>query len=402
MREEEIDRKIKAALSQHIELSHTYQNMVRTTLQEQKKKKKTRIKAIKTFATSCACVLVITSIVYAKDISNWVQNFFNDSKGIDTAIENGYIANPNMEYINLNGTEAKIENFLMDDYNLSFTLDLKFDENVNVNEITRISIPDIIITDEENRILYCENKDSFDKFCEKNNIYYEYNNFNENYIDSGSNWYIKNKDENTNRVEFIYNLQGGKYPKSKKILVNFTSINMSMSKQEFSEKKEIFMAGNWNLNLDVPEQFYNREEIVFAVKNCNDNSIYIDEFSVKDTGTRFSFHTKLEEIYYETDTEEVKKQKNEEMSRWYFNEIKNGRYFIINEYIEDENGNKYYPSIPSTENSKTSYLMSGDFTHYQTFSLTKYNITNKMKIYFTLNLPNETKDIIIELERNSQ
>lgn len=400
MKDEDFENKLKDAFSQHIELSHSYQNMVRTTLREQKRKKSIKLKAIRTLATSCACVVLVTSFVYAKDISKWINYFFDNSKSIDTAIENGYIEEPDMEYISSNGTDTRVENFLMDDYNLSFTLDIKFGDNVSVSEILDVTIPDILVTDEENRILYCEDKTMFTNFCEENNVNYEYNKFNERYIDSGINNFIRNKDESTNSVEVICNLQGSQYPKSKKINIKFTQIGVFKQSRDENNKK--IMLGNWNLPLDVPEKFYNREEIVYTIKSCNYNDIYIDEFSVRNTGTTFAFHTKVEAVYNESDTDEVKREKDKLFSEWHFNEIKNKRDFIINEYIEDKDGNIYYPFTSSTESTRTRYEMTGDFTHSQIFNVSKYNLTSKLKIYFTINLPSGTKDVILELERRDK
>ena len=304
-----------------------------------------------------------------------------------------------MEYISSNGTDARVENFLMDDYNLSFTLDIKFGDNVNVSEILDVTIPDLLITDEENRILYCGDKEMLTDFCAESNMNYEYKIFNENYINSGINNFIRSKNEETNSIEVVCNLQGDKYPKSEKMKINFEKIGIL---KQNNENNNIFVVGNWKLALDVPDKFYNREEIVYTIKSCNYDDIYIDEFSVKNTGTTFAFHTKVEPIYNESDTEEVKRDKKNKMYQWYYKETLEGRDFIINEYIEEESGDKYYSATHDSENSKTNYLITGEFDHYQIFNLSKYNLTNKLKIRFTLNLPSETRDVIIELERRDK
>ncbi len=399
MKDEDFENKLKDAFSQHIELSHSYQNMVRTTLREQKRKKSIKLKAIRTLATSCACVVLVTSFVYAKDISKWINYFFDNSKSIDTAIENGYIEEPDMEYISSNGTDARVENFLMDDYNLSFTLDIKFGDNVNVSEILDVTIPDLLITDEENRILYCGDKEMLTDFCAESNMNYEYKIFNENYINSGINNFIRSKNEETNSIEVVCNLQGDKYPKSEKMKINFEKIGIL---KQNNENNNIFVIGNWKLALDVPDKFYNREEIVYTIKSCNYDDIYIDEFSVKNTGTTFAFHTKVDPVYNESDTEDVKREKNKKMYEWYCSEIEKNKGFAINEYIEDDNRNQYTVSTIYMDKARTEYTMSGDFIYYKIFNFTKYDITNNLKINFTLNFPNETRDVVIELERRDK
>ena len=84
--------KIKEILSQDLNLSYKYKNMVRNTLKERKKVKNSGFKSVfKIISVACTCLIITTSIVFAKDIRNFIRNFFNTNKGIDTAIENGYI-----------------------------------------------------------------------------------------------------------------------------------------------------------------------------------------------------------------------------------------------------------------------------------------------------------------------
>ena len=155
---------IRKIFIEEIEVPYHTKNTIMKTLQEQKeksKKKKKKINIIRTLATACACCVLVTGVVFAKDITNMIKNFFLNNNGMDNAIKNGYIDNPNMEYINSNGTEIKINSILMDDYNLSLEIGVKGDfikEN-----ITEICFSDMIITDENKNILYCEDKDTFEK-----------------------------------------------------------------------------------------------------------------------------------------------------------------------------------------------------------------------------------------------
>ena len=123
-----IEEKIEKALSQDIELPSDYKYIIRHTLRKRSDVKMKKNKIMKILATGCACVVITTSLVYAKDISNVIKNFFNHNKGMDVAIQEGYIDEPEMEYVNSTKTEIsttntaiKVKNMLMDDHNLSFT-----------------------------------------------------------------------------------------------------------------------------------------------------------------------------------------------------------------------------------------------------------------------------------------
>lgn len=403
---DDLDNKIKNILSEDIEVSYKYQNMIINTLKERKKNKNVFIKkGFKLITATCACVIVTTSIVFAKDISNWVKGIFNNnSKGIDTAIENGYILQPDMEYINSNGTEVKIYNLIMDDFNLSFTVNLKFKDEISVNEISSVYLPDMIIIDNENKIIYCQDKNTFDQYCNENELSLKYKEFNDYNINSGSNWFIKVKNLQDNSVDLVYNLYANNFPKSKEINLLFKQIEIE--KGENSENKTI-IKGDWKLNIEIPEEFYNREAIVYKVKNCSNPKINVTEAIVYNTCMKFTLTTQEELIYDPEDSEDVINQKIsqkvDETREEYLKNVREGNYdklhsFTSNPYVQTSNGEKFYPTKNSSEDSGISNdYMTGLVRYWQTFNLTKYDASQNLKIF--LNYKGE--DIIIELERKN-
>ena len=103
---------------------------------------------------------------HSEEIINYMKGL---GKGIDTAANNGYIEKTNMETINQNTTVenniidnvkvgAKIDDFIMDDYNLSVKFDFEFDENIDnvidFEKIKNIELSDLCVSDENNIILY--------------------------------------------------------------------------------------------------------------------------------------------------------------------------------------------------------------------------------------------------------
>lgn len=335
------------------------------------------------------------SIVFAKDIKNFIFNFFNNGAGIDTAIENGYIENPNMEYIESNNTELKINNLLMDDYNLSFSMVIKFQEDIKVDTINRVEIENLAITDNEKNILYCEDENEFNHYCKSNNLDYVYNNYNDNYINSGSNWYIKSKSVENNEIEIVYNIFGKNYPKSKELNFNFK--NILIFDEENYENATRVVKGNWNTVLEIPPKFYNREANIYRVKSCSNQDVKVTEAVVYNTGMKIELKIQEEPVYLETDSEEVKKEKVDARMKQREKDIQNKDFSNIiifgnNTYVETENGKKYYPSEGSSEDSGYSRPYTGDITYWQTFSLTKYDASNLLNVYI------EYKQNIIKIE----
>lgn len=403
---DDLDNKIKNILSEDIETSYKYQNMIRNTLKERKKNKNVFIKkGFKLITATCACIIVATSVIFAKDISNWVKGIFNNnSKGIDTAIENGYILQPDMEYINSNGTEVKIDNLIMDDFNLSFTVNLKFKDEILVNEISSVYLPDMIIIDNENKIIYCQDKNTFDQYCNENELSLKYKEFNDYNINSGSNWFIKVKNLQDNSVDLVYNLYANNFPKSKEINLLFKQIEIE--KDENSENKTI-IKGDWKLNIEIPEEFYNREAIVYKVKNCSNPKINVTEAIVYNTCMKFTLTTQEELIYDPEDSEDVINQKIsqkvDETREEYLKNVREGNYdnlnlFDSNPYVETSNGKRFYTTRNSSEDGGYSNdYMTGLVRYWQTFNLTKYDASQNLKVF--LNYKEE--DIIIELERKN-
>lgn len=397
----DLDRRIKSILNEKLEIPEKYDNMIFNTLNSLPEKEQltlvSRNKFKISFATACCILCLATSIVFAEEITAFIKHIFNYSKGLDKAVESGYIENTNIETIKSNGTVITAENFLMDDFNLSFTFKVDLENQELLNDTSKIEFLDLLITDEENRILYCEDKERFNEYCTNNNLDYKYREFNENYISSGMNKYIKNKEDN--EISAIYNLYADKFPKSKKLFIDVSKIKCASEKNENSS--EVILEGNWNIELDVPEKFYNRECAVYTVTSCSEPTINVTDMTVYNTGTRFEFVADINSIYDETDSEEVKQDKIREFNIWYKNNIKENIQIISYEYIEDENGNKYYPIRSNTSDKNIKYEANGELSYYQTFDLIQYENVNKIKIHFKINLQNETKEVVIDLERNS-
>lgn len=389
------ESEIKKIFTEELEVPYSVRNTIRTTLEnskEHRKKKRVGYRAIKVLATACTCCIFVTGVVFAKDISNFIKNFFSSNEGMDNAIEHGYIDNPNMEYIYSNGIELKIGQALMDDYNLSLEFNIKLEQDIKTENINEISFPDMIITDENKNILYCEDEETFESYCKNNNLDYKWKENNENYINSGSNNFIKSN--NGQAINLIYNFYSNKYPKSRKILINISKIFCSVN------DKDIMINGNWQIEYDVPEKFYNREEFIYTVKNCTSDKIKVNEVTVSETTTKMLITTdENPTLPYElTDDEETKDRKiQEELERQQnitIAEFENSRKFK-DEYIENERGEKYYPSNSTSEDMGYSFIDMSYLIHWQTFNLNKYNATNNLKININYN----GEDITIELER---
>ena len=139
-----------------------------------KKHERTK-KILQSTLTVMICCFSITGIVFAKDISTKLyDNFFMTGKGMETAMNEGYIENTDMKYENANTTventqtgeiiedvetKVKVSEFVMDDFNLSISFDVELSEKakeiITADEIWKFNFSDLVISDENNVVLYC-------------------------------------------------------------------------------------------------------------------------------------------------------------------------------------------------------------------------------------------------------
>lgn len=237
-------------------------------------------------AISMGAIMLASGVAFGfhgEEILSYMKGLGN---GIDTAANNGYIEKTDMKTMQQDTTVenniidnvkvgAKIDDFIMDDYNLSVKFDFEFDENIdkiiNLENIKNIELSDLCVLDENNTMLYSAS-------------------FNENATNSGLNSFIKVNSKELRKIELQYNMYADKYPKSRKLSFNFSKIEF----QEMDKNKKTVLSGNWNINIDVPEKFYNRSEAYYKVVSSTNDNFNIYSAKLTDTGLEFGMTIKDE------------------------------------------------------------------------------------------------------------
>lgn len=351
-------------------------------------------------------LIMITGGVFAKDIINFVKNMFVDtSKGVNEAIENGYIENIDMDYISSNGTEVKVDTILMDDYNLNILFDIKIQELDEQFFIKVINIPNLIITDENDNIIVAkfDSKDRYENFCIERGLEINYRNI--AYGDGSEKAAIT--EQQGNSFKYSYETHSNEFPKSKKLYISFDRIilmNQLIGEIGSDDVKRKSITGNWNISVELPEEFYNRKTLVYTMKDCNKADLELIRATVSQTQTKIAIRTKWgEPVYNESDSEDIK---GEKIKNWLDNKLplNMANQMIKNEYVETSDGKKFYASMSSDGNGGYSQNADGTFTYNQTFELTCFEATDKIKVILPLGgeLLKSNEDIsefIIELSR---
>ena len=390
-------------------------------------------------ATTCVGMILMSGVVFATNIDN-IKNYFRGlGSGVDTAIENGYVENPQMDYIESNTTlskepgiiaedvkvEAKIEDFLMDDLNLSTQFSFEFDEKIHsyidLNNINTITLNDLFVRDEENRLIYSgTEKDTFEKYCKEYNLNYIFGEFdNEKYFNNGLNWFPSFISKEASLAKLTYNMYSEGFPKSRKLYFSFSGMTIT----EHNNSNEVTIQGNWEIELDVPEKMYNRTSETYRVLSCSNEDFEIYSSSVSDTGfeigviinniKRPECPEKLKEIQGEEWEEKVMQSPYKELYvdfikkkspinvtgiNYWLPNITGGETKVEKEeycYVENSKGEKFECTMSPSRRAKNKWLEGNKFDFYETFGMTKYDATDTIKV--VLNYYGEP--VSIELER---
>lgn len=351
------------------------------------------------------CLLCTSGIAYAT--YNYVKNNFNRRKGIETAINNGYIMNVDGEPVTSNDVSLKINQILLDDYNLDISFGLEFKNMEIPDDIQLIKFENIIITDENNTILYhSRSKDFFDNFIRTNNLNVEYRKYSDNYINSNSS--NKSNCTNSNNYNLVYNISANNvtFPKSKSLHIYIENVVLC------TENNNSVINANWNLTSSLSSSFQNRDTVNYTYVSNEDND---DIVSV--TATTYTTGTNLKiEMKMPTDKKTLDKLKELIRNSKNSYDIQNTEYydgdyitenekFIFTEneriynsfsdiYIENSKGEKFNVTNNTNVDNIIYRSMEKDYILYTcTFDMTTYNCSDNITLHFSYN----NKDYSISL-----
>lgn len=347
--------------------------------------------------TACASIVLVSGVVCATNIENIKNYFVGLDYGIRTAAENGYIANPKMDYVKSDveienegiilddiSTEVKIEDFMMDDLNLNVEFGFIFDKNIkevfDLDNLRNINLDDLIVQDEENRIIYNG--------------------------ENGLMCFPSYHNKENNSVGLTYNMYSDSYPKSKKLYFTFNKIKLI----EKDIQNTVTLKGSWQIQVDVPENMYNRTSENYRVVSCDNENFEVYSSKVTDTGfeigviisdikrekspfTYQELYEKTEKYNKEFEEGTLSKEAIEFMDKYNEYQLKNNPIQVTSysgigtrekavtpSYVENDNGKNFESTLSPSRRAKTEWLDGDKYNFYETFGMTKYESTNKIKV----------------------
>lgn len=413
-------------------LKNLKENIAIENFREINKKSERTKKILQSTLTVTICCLSLTGMVFAKDISTKIYNKYFTGKGVETAINEGYVANTEMEekgsnstiqneetgeIIEDNETTVKVSELIMDDFTLSMTFEVTLSDKVKdiikAQDVVEMNFPDIVVYDENDVILNMVYEDTLNKFIQENNKQ------SKEVIGSGVNVFVSEKNENT--VKVIYNFYtGGEciYPKSKEIYIDMNKIGISKNETIMGEE-EITLKGDWNFKVDVPEKMYNRKNIVYKQKSTTNKDFNVESAVLYNTGMEIKMKFKAQkqlsmkeiakkicpelEFYWSLDKDdelrtidilnyleskarenpEYQKIAEQERSKWEFEK-----------YLTNSKGEKFEFTVGPRENGSASIDNEGMMTSTCMFDLTTFDATDEITLH--LEYKGNEADIVLE------
>lgn len=207
------------------------------------KRKKTYIFAQK-IAAVFVCCLVLSSCAFAGEWKDLLTKiFYGEGANIEYAVDNGYVQNIDMDYVESNGIKIKADYFYSDDYYMYIAFDVVAEE-----EFDSIFLNEFELIDEENNIIF-SNLDVFkDMFV---------------------NLEIK-------RMSRHREIVLGKFSKIEDKFYNYSNLKININKiQLVCDSKDSYVDGDWNfitefsnnIVIDESEQKYYIDSKGF-IQNC--------------------------------------------------------------------------------------------------------------------------------------
>ena len=195
---------------------------------------------------AACCIILMTSFTFAKDIEQYMKNIFNNSTdAVDSAIEEGYIQKINDDFIYSNGLWIKVDNILIDNVNLIFSLLYKTEEN----NIENISI------------------NYFSVYTENGERVYQYDETKKAHVGIAKSMEKSDVEKKTEK-EFINTIMLNLWENRNE----FSELNIKITNLNiiYSDGNTKSLDGNWEFNIEISDTFKQNNEVNYAFDDENE------------------------------------------------------------------------------------------------------------------------------------
>ena len=286
--------------------------------------------------------IMTTGIVFDKDIVNFITSLFtNSTPAIDTAVQNGYVQNVDMDYVYDNNIGIKVESLIIDDFNLDVAFSYEYDnENVELIELGVYSI-----WNENNDLIYKTSNDTVNKVAMANYII--------------KNNPAKRLTSNTYIESILFNLVQNRQKINE---LYFKVDSFRVIKNEGTIEN---INGNWKFKVSIANNMKNSNNILYDIVERED----IRDFSAIMTETGLILEVDLD-VFVET--ENFKEKYNFILE----NSLKEEFEPYLVEYIDNSTIKIYYNNINTCSNNIDKFILHLKINENQTLDLNLKKRTN--------------------------
>ena len=324
---------------------------------------------------------------------------------------------------------------------MTMTFDEKIKEVFELDKLQHIAIKDLMILDEENRILLTTGTESdFNRLCKEYNLSQKFAQWGEDYYNCPFGKGIVSHDKETNTIKYNIDISASDrfFPKSKKLRFVFSKIYLERFEEytgqnieagEYLESYAVTLKGDWMFEVDVPEKMYNRTKIGYEVLSIDHPNMEVYASEASETGFELGVivtgEVEPEFPQFEYLNEITDKYKNGELSDDEFNQkynefakteeyqetmnefhnerepIRNWTFFMDPEMenkldyvsnIKNEKGKVFYTAFRMQRHE---FIEGNKFDYFDVYEKSKSDLTDKL----TVTLFYRDEPVTIELKK---
>ena len=177
----------------------------------------------------------------------------------------------------------EFELFIDSNINQHIDFNKKINGNFDYENFGNLTLQNLFVLDNKNNLICSpnDNKILFENFCNKYDLNYIYNDFNNNYLESYFDTTIKEINPANNSIKFITTITTKNiFPKSQKLDLYFNQLTLTPKDQT---ENTITLSSDCNISLDVPSIIQNRTNNNYKVISCSNESFELYEAKLTET-----------------------------------------------------------------------------------------------------------------------
>ena len=236
-------------------------------------------------------------------------------------------------------------------------------ENYKIEDMLKMDIFDLKIVNEKGEKVFATRELESEEMQKLYKTEQEAKEKYENY--SGS--YSESCDKiDDNEIRFNLTATGNEktFPESKKLIITFNKLRISKWIEDKNE--ETILSGNWNYEIDVPENMAKTNITNYKLKSISDENYKFEKAYCSNTAFKI-----------------------------YLNNC-SGISWNEKDCVENSKGEKFYPAQRSDGDGEISTNVDGTVKFHNTYNLTNYDATDTLKVHL---FKTTGEEVVIELEK---